>query len=254
MKRIISLILAIMMIASLTVLSVSADGVEIKTVEAAGATDGNASWQAGEIATVTKKYFAVSFTMKAAAEAGVVADNGCSGLMFGNNDDTCIFIPYDGGTTDTARKIGIDGVPSVICGKWWGTSDFGVQQRTDISAYVDKDVTILALGTVNDDGTTTISAYVNGNQIKVWGNQDAATATFNGKIQWAIRLNNVTATCKFAESDTALDKTVFDQAPVTPDQPTDKPVAPKTGEATAIVALVSVLALAGVVVASKKRA
>ncbi len=54
--------------------------------------------------------------------------------------------------------------------------------------------------------------------------------------------------------DKALDKTVFDEkAPVTPEQP-DEPVAPKTGEATAIAALVSVLSLAGVVIASKKRA
>lgn len=252
MKRIISLILAIMMIASFAVASVSAD--EIKTVEAKGATNGEASWEAGDIATVTKKYFAVSFTMKAAEHAGILDDNGCCGLMFGANDDNCVFIPYDGGNTDTQRTIGIDGAAKVCFGKWWGDPDFGAQNKENvITDLVNKDVTILVLGEKGDDGKTTFSAYINGNQVTVWGGANTATADFGGRIQWAIRLNNVTATCKFTESDTALDKTVFDQAPVTPDQP-DEPVVPKTGEATAIVALVSVLALAGVVVASKKRA
>ena len=206
MKKVLSLILAIVMIAMIVPASVITAGTTEDTNEmtVSGATNGAASWAAGDIATVTKKYFAVSFTMKAAAHAGIVADNGCCGLMFGDNDDTCIFIPYDGGTTDTARKIGIDGHAAVICGKWWGTSPFGVQERTHIDEYVDKYVTILALGTMNDDGTATISAYVNGKQIKVWGNQDEATATFNGKLQWAIRLNNVTADVKFMQSDSPM--------------------------------------------------
>lgn len=264
MKRILSLILAIMMIASFAVLSVSADDVEIKTVEAKGATNGSASLEEGDIATVTKKYFAVSFTMNAAEHAGIHEDNGCCGLMFGDNDNNCVFIPYDGGNTDTQRTIGIDGAAKVCFGQWWGNPDFGAQNKDNvITDLVDKDVTILVLGEKGDDGKTTFSAYINGNQVTVWGGANTATGDFGGRLKWAIRLNNVTATCKFAESDTALDATVFDekapdQGTDTPENPgnpgTDTPVAPKTGEATAIVALVSVLALAGVVVASKKRA
>lgn len=184
---------------------------EIKTIYAYGATGGEASWESGDIATVTKKYFAVSFTMNAAEYAGIPTDNGCCGLMFGNTDDTCVFIPYDGDTTDTQRKIGIWGSARVMFGKWWGTSDFGPASNVDISEYVDKDVTILVLGEKNDDGTTTLTAYINGNQVNVWGNQESATATFNGRLQWALRLNDSSAVCKFAESDDILLPTVFDE-------------------------------------------
>ncbi len=248
MKRIISLILAIMMIASFAVLSVSAD--EIKTIDATGGAAGEN--KTGLVATVTKKYFAVSYTMVAASAAGAKNDNGCCGLYFNDIDDNCIFIPYEEAGTDTQRGLGIWGGPKVVYGKWWGTPDFGAAANNSIADYADKEVTILVLGEVAD-GNVTVTCYINGNKVTVWGDQESATAAFNGKIQWATKLSDHKATVKFTESDTALDKTVFDQAPVTPDQP-DEPVAPKTGEATAIVALVSVLALAGVVVASKKRA
>lgn len=252
MKKILSLILAIMMIATLA-LSVSADEVEIVTKKVAGATDGNASWAGNDKEfTVTKKYFAVSYTMKAALKAGVDADNGCCGLTFGDGDpdvdDNAIFIPYDHG--DGTNRIlgcwwGDTNHPYVRFGPWWSNPSFGAEASYEIADLADKDVTILVLGQTNDDGTATITAYVNGTQVKVWGNQDEATGAFDGNIGWAIRLNNTEATLKFAESDKALDKNVFDAE--------DTPAAPKTGEATAVVALVSVLALAGAVVASKKR-
>lgn len=249
MKRIISLILAIMMIASFAVLSVSADDVEIKTVDATGYKD---DAESKEAFTVTKKYFAASYTMKAASLAGVEADNGCCGIVFDGSDSNCVLIPYDGTHADGKRGIGIWGGAKVMFGAWWSTPAFGAAANAPIDEFVDKDVTILVLGEVAD-GKVTVTCYVNGTQVHVWGNENSATAPFAGKIGYVTKLTGQKATFKFAESDTALDKTVFDQAPVTPDQP-DEPVAPKTGEATAIVALVSVLALAGVVVASKKRA
>lgn len=208
MKKVLSLILAIVMIAMLVPAVVATAENATETTETTDTVETTVSsakdGSEGDIATVTKKYFAVSFTMKAAKNAGVPADNGCSGLMFGNNDDTCIFIPYDGGNTDTQRTIGIDGHANVVCGKWWGTSPFGAQERTNIDEYVDKYVTILALGTMNEDGTATISAYVNGKQIKVWGGKTEATGEFNGKIKWAIRLNNVSADVKFMQSDSPM--------------------------------------------------
>lgn len=254
MKRILSLILAIMMIASLAVLSVSADGVEIKTVDATGGAESGSDRSDYEAFTVTKKYFALSYTTVAAKNAGVhessgnTKDNGCIGLTIGSEDYGCLYLPYEGDAVDGKRTLGIWGKEQLLAGKWWGDSNFGKVEGTEIADLVDKEVTILVLGEV-DNGTVKITAYINGNQIKLMGGQDVASATdFNGKLGWATKLSNHKATVKFAESDTALDKTVFDA------QTPDTPVAPKTGEATAIVALVSVLALAGVVVASKKRA
>lgn len=230
------------------------DTKKITTTTVAGATDGNASWAGNDKEfKVTKEYFAVSYTMKASTKAGVAGDNGCCGLTFGDGDDNndnnaAIFIPYDG-SDGTNRLLGhtADGAqcPVVRCGPWWATSPYGnCSSGTDISTLADKDVTILVLGHVKD-GKATMTAYVNGEQIKVWGDQDEATGAFNGDIGWAIRLNNTEATLKFTESDKPLDKFVFDES--------ETPVAPKTGEAGAFVALVSVFALAGVVIASKKR-
>ncbi len=206
MKKVLSLILAIVMIAMIVPASVITAGTteDTKEMTVSGATNGAASWAAGDIATVTKKYFAVSFTMKAAKYAGITADNGCCGLMFGDNDDTCIFIPYDEPGADGKRGLGIWGGAKVMFGKWWGTSVFGAAANAPIDDYVDKYVTILALGTKNDDGTTTISVYVNGTKVHVWANQEDATAAFNGRLQWAIRLNNVTADIKFMQSDSPM--------------------------------------------------
>ncbi len=201
MKKVLSLILAIVMIAMLVPAAVvTAETIDdTKEMTVPGSTA-----QTGAIATVTKKYFAVSFTMKAAKNAGVLLDNGCCGIYFGDNDDNCMFIPYEENHTATQRGIGIWGGAKVVFGKWWGIPDFGAAANAPIDEYVDKYVTILALGTMNDNGTATISAYVNGKKVHVWGNQDEATGKFNGKLNWAVKLTGVTADIKFMQSDSPM--------------------------------------------------
>lgn len=242
----------------------STDKVNVITKTVAGATDGNASWAGNSSEfTVTKKYFAVSYTMTAALKAGIAADNGCCGLTFSDGDpetdDSAIYLPYDG-TDGTSRILGCwwddTNHPYVRFGPWWGSNPaFGAEASLAISELTDKEVTILVLGQMNGDGTATVTAYVNGTQVKVWGNQDEATGAFDGNIGWSIKLNNTEATLHFTErDDKPFDQTVFDNIGNDDQGNTDNPVTPKTGDATAIVALVSVLALAGAVVASKKRA
>lgn len=93
MKRVISLILAIVMIALLAPMAISAD--EIKTVDASAPADAVA--EKADQVTITKKYFAVSYTMNYAAKAGKEGNNGCNGLILGGRDGVgCVFLPYDG--------------------------------------------------------------------------------------------------------------------------------------------------------------
>ena len=244
MKRIISLILAIVMVALLAPMVISAD--EIKTVDASGGTTVASNKSNATQWTITKKYFAVSYTMNYAAEAGLVEtdvkDNGCNGIILGGSDAVgCVFLPYDGvnGTKKTANKV-------LKFGPWWNQDAFGAKRsEVDVSAYVGKDVTILLVGSY-ENKKLTVKAYLNGNPVKAWGADEFSVEDFNGQIGWATKLANVKATAKFVESDTALDKTAFDEkgGEVTPT---------KTGEATAIVAVIAVLTLAGATIVAKKR-
>lgn len=239
MKKILSLILAIVMIASFA-LAVSAD--EIKVVDASCPEGSNVLEKPGED-TVTKKYFAASYTMTLKETAGGANDNGVCGIIIGDNWQGVIAFTYDGGN-DTARVC--DG--QLRFGPWWGEQcKFGASQWNSIPEFVGKEVTLLVLGEVND-GTLSLKAYVNGVQQKTWGNQDVATLeNFGGQVGYVSKLAGEKMTYKFVESDTELGLDAFDEK-----QP-ETPVVPKTGEATAFVALVSILALAGVVVATKKR-
>lgn len=239
MKKVLSLILAIVMIASFA-LAVSAD--EIKVVDAS-CPEGKKDYEQPAIDTVSKKYFAASYTMTLKELAGVAGDNGVCGLIIGGNWQGVIAFTYDG------DKDGQKGCDSQLrFGPWWGNQcKFGEKRFGSAVDFVGKEVTLIILGEVND-GTLTFKAYVNGAQQKMWGDQDVATLeNFDGKIGYVSKLQNEKMTYKFVESDTELGLDAFDEK-----QP-ETPVVPKTGEATAFVALVSILALAGVVVATKKR-
>ncbi len=231
MKRVISLILAIAMIAMFAAIGVSAD--EIQTVDA--------SCESGEKAnatewTVTKKYFAIQYTMKDYQHEGDTGNNGCCGIIINGSDgEACVFIPYDGATPNNQIKFG----------PWWdNTKTYGKDngeghKEYDITVADGEDAVILLLGEVNGENCT-YTCYLNGEQINVWGGDKTFTANFNGQLGWATKLAHSEAEVLFVESDTALGADVFASA------------APKTGSATAIVAAVAVLALAGAAVASKK--
>ena len=213
MKRVISLILAIVMVALLAPMAISAD--EIKTVDATGGEAAASNLSKGDQWTITKKYFAVSYTMNYAAKAGKVdgdtKDNGCNGIILGGADSVgCVFLPYDGvdGNQKTANKV-------LKFGPWWNTDSFGAKRSdVDASAYVGKDVTILLVGSY-ENKKLTVKAYLNGTAVKAWGADEFVIENFNGQLGWATKLAGVKATAKFVESDTALDKTAFDaKAPV----------------------------------------
>ena len=214
MKRVISLILAIVMIALLAPMVISAD--EIKTVDASCPEDANEKVVHGQW-TITKKYFAVSYSMNYVAEAGKKGNNGCNGITLGDNDSTgCVFIPYgDSGEKKAPNKI-------IWFGPWWnGSSPFGVvndgaeKAQVNIADYVGKDITVLLVGSY-ENKKLTVKAYLNGNQIKAWKADEYAVEDFNGKIGWATKVSGLKATAKFVESDKALDKTAFDaKAPTT---------------------------------------
>lgn len=236
MKKIFSLVLAILMIATFA-LAVSAD--EIKVVDASCPEGKNWIEQVGED-TVTKKYFAASYTMTLKETAGNAGDNGVNGLIIGGDWQGVIAFTYDG------DKDGAKGCDKTLrFGPWWGEQcKFGSRQDDDMTANLGKEVTLIVLGEVNN-GTLSLKAYVNGEQQKTWSDKEVATLeNFDGKIGYVSKLAGEKMTYKFVESDTELGLDAFDEK---------VPATPKTGETTAFVALVSVLALAGVVVATKKR-
>ncbi len=230
MKRVISIILTIAMIATFAAFGVSAD--EIATVDASSATGEKSNYTEF---TVTKKYFAVEYTMKDYQHEGNAGDNGCCGIVLNGGDSNgCMFIPYDGCTPNNCIKFG----------PWWpAAAGFEAYNQGQLEVAIDvadgESATLLLLGAVDGENCT-YTAYFNGQQINVWGNQQTFTGAFNGTVGWATKLSNSEATVKFVESDTALGADAFASA------------APKTGSATAIVAAVAVLALAGTAVASKK--
>ena len=208
MKRVISLILAIVMIALLAPMAISAD--EIKTVDASAPADAEAV-KADQV-TITKKYFAVSYTMNYAAKAGKEGNNGCNGLILGGGDGVgCVFLPYDGKADGqkTANK-------ALRFGRGADTNPFKKNQASvDASAYVGKEVTLLLVGSY-ENKKLTVKAYLNGNAVKAWGADEFTVDNFNGQLGWATKLAGQKATFKFVESDKALDKTAFDaKAPTT---------------------------------------
>ena len=215
--------------------------------------------------TVTKKYFAVSYTMTLTEHPGKAGDNGCCGIVLGGNDSyECVFIPHDTpkGETDPA----CNGILKI--GPWWTTNDGGAlsirkELPLDTASLYGKEVTLIALCSQEDGKLTVDSVYVNG--VK----QDWAGCTldnFNGKAGYATKLSDVEATAKFVESDEKLDEKCFDAKPAPTPDPDPKPdpdpgkkpattpdTPPKTGTASVVIASVAVISLAGVVIATKKR-
>ncbi len=241
MKKIISLILVISMIAAFGALSVSAD--EITTVDASTPSENNTKTEKyGERIYVQKKYFAVSYTVKELpAAAGIPDDNGCFGITF-NEDDTnnhgCVYMFYN-------RDLSFGNV--VWFGPWWdqtpcARSNAQVSLDQD-SVDIGKDLTVVCYGTF-ENGTFKVKSAVNGEAIQSWGADEFTIENSTGCINFATKVTNFNATFKFTQSDSPLGADAFDAK--------ETPVAPKTGSTVAIVAAIAVISLAGASVASKK--
>ncbi len=238
MKKIISLILVISMIAAFGALSVSAD--QITTVDASTpSADNSKTEKYGEKLYVEKKYFAVSYTVKELpATAGIAADNGCFGITF-NEDDAnnhgCVYMYY-------SRDLSFGNV--VWFGPWWDNtpcSQANNQVPLDQDGVeIGKDLTVVCYGTF-ENGTFKVKSAVNGEAIKSWGADEFTIENSTGCINFATKVTNLSATFKFTQSDSPLGADAFDVKE-----------APKTGSTVAIVAAIAVISLAGTAVASKK--
>ena len=199
MKRVISLILAIVMVALLAPMAVSAD--EIKTFDASAPADAEAV-KADQV-TIGKKYFAVSYTMNYAAKAGKEGNNGCNGIILGGSDGVgCVFLPYDG--VDNGQKVPAG---KVKFGPWWGDAGpFRTNAaETGILRHVGKDVTVTLVGSY-ENKKLTVKAYINGDSVKAWQADEYVVDNFNGQLGWATKLAGQKATFKYTESDKPLDQ------------------------------------------------
>ncbi len=242
MKKIISLILVISMIAAFGALTVSAD--EITTIDASTISeDGSKKELFGEKLYIEKKYFAVSYTIKGLPAAeGRADDNGCCGIQFNDDSDVShgyVFVFYTPDAANNNSKFG----DMVWFGPWWDQTPCGAanaQIRLDHDSVVGKDLTIVCYGTF-ENGTLKVKTTINGDAVKSWGADEFTIENSTGRVNFATKVTNLSATFKFTQSDSPLGADAFDVKE-----------APKTGSTVAIVAAIAVISLAGASVASKK--
>lgn len=235
MKKILSLLLAIMMIAALAV-GVSADPYDEEQIE--GLPEGVIGYEIEGASTenfqdlfeVTKKYFVASFSFTLNEQSGKMGDNGCIGLTIGDENYQCIYVPHDitypdedtrgPGFNDNLRA-------QVRVGQWWGTSAFGACQINYIDGQdgsiteetlVGQDVTLYVEGVVEiEDESTgawmiTMKAWVNDTQLVLNGGEMEVTAydfEANPYVGYGCKLSDFTAQIKFAQSNAQIDRTVL---------------------------------------------
>lgn len=140
--------------------------------------------------TVTKKYFAVSYVMKNYHHTGKTGDNGCCGIVLnGDESNACVYMTYNGASPSN----------ELYFGPWWNTTEYGSAAKSySISVTDDANVTIC--GEISD-GKATYTGYFNGVENGIWGGGSSFTGSFNGKIGWATKLSNSTASLVIRESD-----------------------------------------------------
>ncbi len=236
MKKIISLLLAIMMIAALAV-SVSADPYDEVQIEGLPEgvegydVEGASSEMYAELFEVTKRYFVASFTFPLAEKAGTTADNGCIGLTIGDENYQCLYVAHDIQYPDeNMRGPGFepnDMRAQLRVGQWWGTSAFGAYQINYIDgqdgsigeeSFVGQDITIYVEGKVEleDESTgawmVTMKAWINDTPLVLNGGEMEVTAydfDNNPYVGYGCKLTGVTAQIKFAQSNKEIDRSVL---------------------------------------------
>lgn len=236
MKKIISILLAIMMIAALAV-SVSADPYDEEQIEGLPNgvigydVEGASNEMYQDLFEVTKKYFVASFTFPLAEKAGTIADNGCIGLTIGSENYQCLYVAHDIKYEDEdTRGPGFDPEdlrPQLRVGQWWGTSNFGAMQKNYLDgedgsigegSFVGQDITIYVEGKVeleeegSDSWTVTMKAWINDTPLVLNGGEMEVTAydfEQNPYVGYGCKLTGVTAQIKFAQSNAEIDRTVL---------------------------------------------
>lgn len=238
MKKIISLILAIVMVAAMAPMMISADTDEILTEDATGFVEEYQKWE------ITKKYFALEYIFDLEERAGAnKEENGVSGLWLADGNACAAFV-YDGTGLEGpqkdlwcsiwGRKINNDGEywPDVtgygtnfnghmlVFGPWWTTQDTTASDYTvwgdernrgmlGVSSYYGQEVKLTLVGSL-DKGTLKVRGYFNGQPIKVWGETyEFVCEDYSGKVGYSTKLTDAKATAKFVQSDKKLDVNAF---------------------------------------------
>ena len=230
MKKTLSFILAIVMIVAILPVTVFATETPWETVDASGYaledfnTAGKRDLYVPSKWTISKKYFAISYTCTLKENAGKVtyklndagkvvqdaANNGCIGLVLGGGDGAgCVYLTY----ANPAVATSADAVKEKPCGKqlyfgpWWGSGvffngrvNYGISQSN-----VDEEYTILLYGSY--EGTTLkVRAAINGVDFDAWGQEEFTVTNFNGKLGYATKLSGFAAEVRYLESDSPLTK------------------------------------------------
>ena len=237
MKKIISIFLAIMMIAALAV-SVSADPYDEVQIEGLpeGVTgydvEGASNEMYAELFEVTKRYFVASFTFPLAEKAGTTADNGCIGLTIGDENYQCLYVAHDIQYPDeNMRGPGFepnDMRAQLRVGRWWGNAAFpgafqinyldGEEGSIGEESFVGKDITIYVEGKVeledesSDAWMITMKAWINDTPLVLNGGEMEVTAydfDANPYVGYGCKLTGVTAQIKFAQSNKEIDRSVL---------------------------------------------
>lgn len=236
MKKTLSFILAIVMIVVILPATVFATETPWETVDASGYApedfdykDTNGKFTKRDLYvpskwTISKKYFAISYTCTLKETAGKVtyktnsagkvvqdgSNNGCIGLVLGGGDGAgCVYLTY----ANPAVATSADAVKQKPCGKqlyfgpWWGSGvffkgrvNYGISQSN-----VDEEYTILLYGSY--EGTTLkVRAAINGIDFDAWGQEEFTVTNFNGKLGYATKLSGFAAEVRYLESDSPLTK------------------------------------------------
>ncbi len=246
MKKILSLIIAIMMIATFA-LTVSAEEVKAGNTTGAisvnnGVIDGSSDGVLGSVILGESDNWEVSMTL-----TNTIDNPEYSLLICGKDNDG------DGNVIEGPDSFlqvffhGSFGIRWHGCDKGWGNVDgYGWTDEHFVSTGKDGHISL------------NVKVKLSGKNLEFFVDDKKVgdTIVVEDKLMFgnvvAIEVKhpgNTISNVVFTDHNAKVDDTPVDDKPVD-----DKPVAPKTGEATSIVALVSVLALAGVVIASKKRA
>ena len=230
MKKTLSFILAIVMILAILPVTVFATENPWETVDASGYapedfnTAGKRDLYVPSKWTISKKYFAISYTCTLKENAGKVtyklndagkvvqdgSNNGCIGLVLGGGDGAgCVYLTY----ANPAVATSADAVKEKPCGKqlyfgpWWGSGvffkgrvNYGISQSN-----VGEEYTILLYGSY--EGTTLkVRAAINGIDFDAWGQEEFTVTNFNGKLGYATKLSGFAAEVRYLESDSPLTK------------------------------------------------
>lgn len=227
MKRVLSLVLAVLTVLALIPAAVTAEsfdpGFRNDTVDATGNAANPKAYH------IDSKYFAMSYTFTLlTAQPYAAGDNGCVGISLGANEDGVAYIPHEYSNGDGTCwpwincVVGINETGEVatgehellVFGPWWaGHNEFCTPNNRSyfpLAPYLNQKINIIVAGEYyggagenGAPGKLVVSVYINGEKIKAWGStRDFVVENFDGWLGWKTALTGCAATVEYAEADT----------------------------------------------------